>query len=525
MDIQVSSEVENLRKLLIHSPDAGIGNIIPNKAQEWLYEDIVDLRRMRNEYDVYKKILLAYLDMDTLKKWFEQEEESPDTDTERADFKKPSHPNYLESGKVIEIQRRLAEILKNQQVRTQLVASICAIERCSHQILEKLLDKDKINEHQLAKTLITGRLQIQSGNSGKYENIFPPTPNLIFTRDIGVVIDKYLILSKTAKRARLRESLLAKYIAYYDPIFFRNKPGQVIEITEDDNYFLYDENELNDKIVTLEGGDLMMIAKGHLLVGCSERTSHAAIDKMIKRLFELRVEGSNEKVLYKITVIIIPKQRGTMHIDTIFTQVKRDTWLLFGPLSKRGKEQTTEYNYDIHMFNKKQKIEHETEQLKIIQFINEKKRDEKQKVDRYINDSEFDGLEDLMERISRDDFKCNGEINFIYCGNKEYPHSEREQWSDACNVLALKEGVVLGYDRNYKTIDAFMKKGFSVKKAENIIGLLKDEWKKNPKADLSKYLLKIAGKDMMITLPSAELSRARGGAHCMSLPLHREGFD
>lgn len=525
MNIYVSSEVENLRKLLIHSPDAGIGNIIPNKAQEWLYEDIVDLRRMREEYDVYKKTLLAYLDMDILKKWFQEEDNNPDTDMARANFKKPSHPDYLESGKVIEIQRRLAEILKNQQVRTQLVASICAIERCSHQVLEKLLDRDNINEHQLAKTLITGRLEIQSGKTRKSENIFPPTPNLIFTRDIGIVIDKYLILSKTAKRARLRESLLVKYIAYYDPAFFKNNSSFIIEITEDDNYFLYDETEQNDKIVTLEGGDLMMIAKGHLLVGCSERTSHAAIDKMIKRLFELRVEGTNEKVLYKITVVIIPKQRGTMHIDTIFTQVKRDTWLLFGPLSKRGKEQTTEYNYDIHLFNKKQKIEHETEQLKIIQFINEKKRDEKQKVDRYIHDSEFDGLEDLLERISHDDFKCPGEINFIYCGNNEYPHSEREQWSDACNVLALKEGVVLGYDRNYKTIEAFREKGFSIIKAEQIINLLKKEFQNNNKADLTKYLYKIAGRNVMITLPSAELSRARGGAHCMSLPLHREGFD
>ena len=59
-NIFVSSEVGTLRRLIIHSPDSGLGKVVPSKAQDWLFEDIVHLETMRrDEYDYYVKILLA----------------------------------------------------------------------------------------------------------------------------------------------------------------------------------------------------------------------------------------------------------------------------------------------------------------------------------------------------------------------------------------------------------------------------------------------------------------------------------
>lgn len=55
----VTSEVKTLKKVLIHSPDGGIGKVLPSKAQEWLYEDIVDLAKMQEEYDVFKNYCSA----------------------------------------------------------------------------------------------------------------------------------------------------------------------------------------------------------------------------------------------------------------------------------------------------------------------------------------------------------------------------------------------------------------------------------------------------------------------------------
>src|SRR6516162_10158685 len=99
------------------------------------------------------------------------------------------------------------------------------------------------------------------------------------------------------------------------------------------------------------------------------------------------------------------------------------------------------------------------EKLRIIQF---RKKD----ID---NPKYFDNLEDLLVDISERDLECEEKVRFIYSGNNEFPFDAREQWTDSCNLLALKEGVVLGYDRNDKTVEAFKENGFEVIHAQDLI--------------------------------------------------------
>ena len=148
---KVSSEVGTLRKLLIHSPDRGLGKVVPSKAQDWLFEDIVHLDTMRREeYDYYVKILLYFLDPEKIKGKLKD----IDADTSRA-FYKPDSPTYFNSDKVIDIHKLLAEILEDDSVRTKLIASICAVERCSFKIQQKLKEYHSV---ELAKILISGSL-------------------------------------------------------------------------------------------------------------------------------------------------------------------------------------------------------------------------------------------------------------------------------------------------------------------------------------------------------------------------------
>ena len=123
----------------------------------------------------------------------------------------------------------------------------------------------------------------------------------------------------------------------------------------------------------------------------------------------------------------------------------------------------------------------------------------------------FDNIEDLLDDISRNDLKSTKSTEFIYSGNSIFPFDAREQWTDSCNVLAIREGIVLGYDRNDKTVEAFKEKGFNVITASEL--LMKFETN-----ELSPDTI----KDTLILIPSSELSRARGGFHCMSMPLFRE---
>lgn len=71
----------------------------------------------------------------------------------------------------------------------------------------------------------------------------------------------------------------------------------------------------------------------------------------------------------------------------------------------------------------------------------------------------------------------------------DYYEAEREQWDDGNNVLAIEPNVVIAYDRNVDTNTKLRKKGIEV-----------------------------------ITIPRGELVRGRGGSHCTSCPLTREGI-
>jgi arginine deiminase len=124
---------------------------------------------------------------------------------------------------------------------------------------------------------------------------------------------------------------------------------------------------------------------------------------------------------------------------------------------------------------------------------------------------QFTGLEALLRNISSEDFHVEEEkVKIIYSGNNIFPFDEREQWTDSCNLLVLKEGVAIGYDRNEITAQSFETAGYRVIHSKDLLEKLnKKEWQPG---DVEKTL---------ILLPSAELSRARGGAHCMSMPLLR----
>jgi arginine deiminase len=468
--IDVTSEIGNLRTLLIHSPDSGLGKVVPSKAQDWLFEDIVHLDTMRkNEYDYYVKLLLYFLDPDKIKGKLQQ----IDDDGERSFFK-PDSADFHASNQVIEIQTLLADILQQADIREKLVASVCAIESCNYRLQQELIDTDPV---ELAKIFISGSLSTE-------EMIFAPIPNLIFSRDIGIAVNNYMLLNKPAKKARFRETLLARYIFFNHPLFAEYS-NNILEIPETAQHFLR-PGEDNLEKTTLEGGDVMMVSPQHLLIGCSERTSISGANEAIKLLFE-------NDVVKKVTVVKIPHKRDYMHIDTVFTQVKRDTWVLLRSLAVA--EAPIEEQEPISWFaDKKLK-----ERPEIVQF----EKGEKPRL--------FGCIEELLTDISENDLQSGEKTKFIYSGNNTFPFDAREQWTDSCNLLALKEGVVLGYDRNDKTVEAFKQNGFNIIRVNELL-------QKFETGELDPQSL----TDTLILMPSAELSRARGGFHCMSMPLLRD---
>ncbi len=470
--LSVSSEIGTLQRLLVHSPDSGLGKVVPSKAQDWLFEDIVHLETIRrNEYDYYTKILLYFLDPEKIKGKLAA------IDALEADreFYKPESKHFFASEKVIELQWLLAQVLEDKNIHSKLVASVSAIEGCTYEVQNRLQEYSPV---ELAKTFI-------SGTSLEKTLLFAPIPNFIFTRDIGITIKDHVLLNKPAKKARTREALLAKYIFFHHPLFAGYK-NNIIELADSNHSFLMPKED-DDRKITLEGGDIMVVSENHLLVGVSERTSSEAAVRITNTIFE-------KGLMDKVTIIKIPKKRDYMHIDTVFTQVKRDVWVMLGNFSRKAVKHEDEDAIERILEIKKE------EKIKILQF--HKKCPE--------NPVSFESLEDLLIDISKNDLHCEEEVRFIYSGNNEFPYNAREQWTDSCNLLALKEGVVLGYDRNDKTTEAFKNAGFQIIYAKELLQKLEEGT-----VNIDTIT------DTVILMPSAELSRARGGFHCMSMPLRR----
>ena len=244
--LQVTSEIGRLRRLLVHSPDSGLGKVVPSKAQDWLFEDIVHLDTIRRkEYDYYTKILLYFLDPSKIKGRLKR----IDHEDSKRNFYKPGHNDFFRSDKVIELQWLLSGILNNREIRLKLIASVCAIENCSYETEKLLMTFDATK---LANIFITGSLDDDR------KMLFPPIPNFIFTRDIGIVINKYVLLNKPARKARIREALLAKYIFFNHPLFSEYQEN-IIELPDAAHHFLLPRDG-DDKKVTLEGGDVMVVS-------------------------------------------------------------------------------------------------------------------------------------------------------------------------------------------------------------------------------------------------------------------------
>lgn len=351
---------------------------------------------------------------------------------------------------VIDTEKMLEESLDYSHInREKLIDDIIIFEELPSRIKPMMLE---MNSKRLTELLITGYCQKEDAY------LFDAVPNFIFTRDIAVVIKDYILITKADKEARHRENILARYIINTHPMFLETrKQKKIIDLNIVD---LFPPSRIG-KPVSMEGGDVMMIHRDYLLIGHSERTSQHAINLLKDYLFE-------RDIIENVVKIEIPNERNYMHIDTVFTQIDEHDMVVFKPIIYDG--------------------------VGSMVRVYRKSGEEKE----YLSVKEL-----FLQEIDPD-------MQFIFGGNGIYPYQEREQWTDACNLVAVKPGVALTYDRNPKTEDALKAAGYKILQAVELL-----EKAKEKSFDIQKI------NKTIITLPSTELSRGRGGSHCMTCPLVR----
>mgnify|MGYP003290792124 CR=1 FL=1 len=235
---------------------------------------------------------------------------------------------------------------------------------------------------------------------GKF--IANPMPNLYFTRDPFVVLNDGIILNKMHSITRSRETIYAKYIFKYHPIYHNT------------NLFYDRTNSFN-----IEGGDILILNKKALIIGVSERTSPEAIELLAKNLFfKSNTEYEN------IIVLTIPHLRTFMHLDTVLTQLDVDKFAVH----KECYDQFKIYNVVIDTTRK--------DKLKVLPLK--------------------DKLDVVLSRLLRKD------ITIIPCGGLDPVSADREQWSDASNFICISPGEVIAYERNEITNELLRSYGIKV---------------------------------------------------------------
>jgi len=337
------------------------------------------------------------------------------------------------------LENLLTETVANPEAKSYLISHILGLQSFKREAKNFLSNYlFHLGEASLVKVIIGGLIYADLDEPSEllchkkvnpYDFILPPLPNHLFMRDSSSWVGDNVLINDMAFPVRRPEAANMATIYKYHPAFI--KKGSL---------FGSEKSRTDQPKSSLEGGDVLVISQSCILIGVGERTKYFAVKRLAKNILQTNP-------LIKILVIEIPKKRAYMHLDIIMTMVDYETFCVAFP------DEWPRRAWEI-------KIGKSNSQLVINQVA------------------------DIFSAIARG--LCIKKLKIIDLGG-DFFSCEREQWTDACNLLTIKPGTVVSYECNVNAVAKLKKEHIDV-----------------------------------ITIPGAELIRGRGGPRCMSCPVDRE---
>ena len=238
--------------------------------------------------------------------------------------------------------------------------------------------------------------------------VMNPLPNTQFTRDNSSWIFQGVTLNPMYWPARRQETLLTAAIYHFHPLF------------RDERFDIWfgdpQQPPVDRGAATLEGGDVMPVGNGAVVIGMGERSSQQAITQVARALFQ--AEAAEQ-----VIIAGLPKRRAAMHLDTVFTFCDRDVVTAYTPV--------------------------------VDGIVSYTVRPDDRAPSGMTIRKEGKPFVDVVGAA------LGVQLRTVETGGDRYG-AQREQWDDGNNVVALEPGVVVGYDRNTHTNTKLRKAGIEV---------------------------------------------------------------
>lgn len=401
----------------------------PGTAQALLYNDIVPVAAVQREHDELRRVLSLVaetLEVEDLLYASADQEEGRRGLAER--LLGADHPGLRE------LQRRWAR-LETAAIVRECVLGIPRTPR-------RLVDREP------GARMLT-----------------PPLPNLYFTRDGAFVVGDSVYRAAMASPVRSAETAVADAVC--------SKLGlSVSQVVSDASggwpeslRAARSEARLRDpQAMKLEGGDVLVLDRDCVLLGCGQRSSLPAIDRFLEEL------ASGREHELTALVVRLPDERATIHLDMIVTVIDRGLLLGYEPLL-RGPAAAPVTRVVIRPG---EDVWHMTDHAS------------------------------LPEGLAA----AGRPHGLVACGGHDRITQEREQWFSACNSVALAPGCIVVYRNNPATLEALAGAGFDILSAEQ--------------AEHQKSRLTGEAGRIAVAVDGVELARGGGGPRCMTMPLRRD---